>query len=265
MNHKKSLSIKNILNYADSSESENYIRSHFRRYKETIMLLPKTRKLSVLDIGTFIPFAMYLREVTKHKYVYHGIWKGEKKKKVKFRDQEFLLHNFDVERDRYPFHSESFDLISCCEVIEHLGLDPMNMIAECNRILKHDGLLLLTTPNATSLRNVFKILVGYSPYFYPSFTLSTNRHNREYAPREIDLMLLYGGFKIKKIFTKDVYFPEKLKLNASKILIRIILTAMNLFSKFRGDCIFVLAKKVGDIKNRYPVEFYDNIDQRVHR
>lgn len=138
----------------------------------------------------------------------------------------------------------------------------MSMIGECNRILKHNGVLLLTTPNATSLRNVLKILLGYSPYFYPSFTLSTDRHNREYAPREIEHLLMEGGFRVEKMFTKDVYFPEKLKFNGVKILIKSILRGMQLFSKFRGDCIFVIAKKIGGIKNRYPVEFYDNIDHR---
>lgn len=251
-----------LLRYVSEDFGIKYIEQHLRRYAETVKLIPTSPRLKALDLGTFIPLAGYLKDTTKHSYAYHGIWKGEKMKKIKFQRQEFLLHNFDAEKDKYPFPNGSFDLILCCEVIEHLGLDPMNMIEECNRILKQNGLLLLTTPNATSLRNVFKILLGYSPYFYPSFTLTTDRHNREYAPREIEHIFAYGGFKVKKIFTKDVYFPEGLKLKGINILMKIILTAMSLFSKFRGDCIFVIAKKVGEVKNRYPIEFYDDIDHK---
>lgn len=262
MENKKNPDIQEIFTYVESTDGKNYIKKHIHRYKETVKLLPKIGRLSVLDLGTFIPFAIYLKKTTSHRYTYHGIWNGKKKKKIRFKRHEFMLHNFDVEKDAFPFANESFDLILCCEVIEHLGLDPMNMIAECNRILKHNGSLLLTTPNVTSLRNTFKILLGYAPYLYASFTLLHDRHNREYSPNEIHNMLAEGGFGVKKIFTKDVYYPERLKFSGLNLLLRVILTGVQLFSKLRGDCIFVLAQKISSIKNRYPSEFYDNIDHK---
>ena len=47
---------------------------------------------------------------------------------------------------RLPFADNEFDLIWCAEVIEHL-LDPAFTIAEFKRVLKPDGVLLMTTPN----------------------------------------------------------------------------------------------------------------------
>jgi SAM-dependent methyltransferase len=45
-----------------------------------------------------------------------------------------------------PFRDSQFDLVWCTEVIEHL-LDPAFAVSEFKRVLRHGGLLILTTPN----------------------------------------------------------------------------------------------------------------------
>ncbi|HKW74593.1 MAG TPA: class I SAM-dependent methyltransferase [Terriglobales bacterium] len=47
---------------------------------------------------------------------------------------------------RLPFPDNEFDLLWCSEVIEHL-LDPAFTIQEFKRVLKPEGMLLMTTPN----------------------------------------------------------------------------------------------------------------------
>ncbi len=46
-----------------------------------------------------------------------------------------------------PFQSRVFDLVTCFEVIEHVA-DPELIIADASRVIRHDGLLLISTPNA---------------------------------------------------------------------------------------------------------------------
>ncbi len=46
-----------------------------------------------------------------------------------------------------PFDDESFDVIWCSEVIEHLA-DPVFTVNEFRRVLKHGGRMVLTTPNS---------------------------------------------------------------------------------------------------------------------
>ncbi|MFY9607523.1 MAG: class I SAM-dependent methyltransferase [Blastocatellia bacterium] len=48
------------------------------------------------------------------------------------------------------YSGESFDVVYCSEVIEHL-VDPMTLLREIGRILRPGGLLYLTTPNFDSL------------------------------------------------------------------------------------------------------------------
>ncbi len=57
-----------------------------------------------------------------------------------------------------PFEKGHFDAIFASEVIEHVP-DPLAWITELKRILRRDGTLYLTTPNAVSYRHVGKNLL----------------------------------------------------------------------------------------------------------
>jgi hypothetical protein len=133
------------------------------------------------------------------------------------------------------------------------------MLVEINRVLRPDGLLLLTTPNVTSRRNVTKMLLGHSPFLYASFNLTKDRHNREYSPSEVVALLSCAGFCPQKLVTSDVYFPLArfpLRLLLHEALTRCLL-GLARHSHLRGDGIFVLARKAGPIVSRYPEQFYD--------
>jgi len=66
------------------------------------------------------------------------------------------LPGVDVEHDLlnfpYPFENESIDKIYLRHVIEHFAFENINFIMnECNRILKNDGLLIITVPHVFSI------------------------------------------------------------------------------------------------------------------
>lgn len=48
--------------------------------------------------------------------------------------------------ERFPFPEESFDVVFSSEVIEHIA-NYRNCLSEMYRVLRHDGLLILKTPN----------------------------------------------------------------------------------------------------------------------
>jgi len=88
--------------------------------------------------------------------------------------------------------------VLCCELIEHLMADPMHLMSEVNRILKPGGHLVLTTPNVAGLRpsrRFYRISSGLLPGIRPALESgeAEARHNREYTPREIRLLLENSG------------------------------------------------------------------------
>ncbi len=69
----------------------------------------------------------------------------------------------DLNEKNVPLESNSFDIIVASEVIEHL-INPLNTLNELNRILKKNGMLLVTTPNLMYWGNRIKFLKGEFRY-----------------------------------------------------------------------------------------------------
>ncbi|MEK7505344.1 MAG: class I SAM-dependent methyltransferase [Patescibacteria group bacterium] len=70
-----------------------------------------------------------------------------------------LKHNVE---EGLKFDDNSFDLIWCTEVIEHLH-DPDKFLNEINRVLSPGGLSVLTTPNSAWWFYVIVRLWGWTP------------------------------------------------------------------------------------------------------
>jgi SAM-dependent methyltransferase len=64
--------------------------------------------------------------------------------------------------ERLPFESESFDLVWCSEVIEHLH-KPDFAMSELRRVTRPGGHLVLTTPNSYALLFRAMALFGFTP------------------------------------------------------------------------------------------------------
>jgi ubiquinone/menaquinone biosynthesis C-methylase UbiE len=70
----------------------------------------------------------------------------------------------DLNTDKLPFPDNYFDAVIMEEVIEHL-VNPDNALEEAYRILKPDGIFILTTPNLAWWVNRLILLLGYQPYW----------------------------------------------------------------------------------------------------
>ncbi len=56
---------------------------------------------------------------------------------------------------RLPFRDDSFDVVSCFEVLEHLD-DPAGALGEMARVLRPGGSLLLSVPNDAGIKHRLK-------------------------------------------------------------------------------------------------------------
>lgn len=84
-----------------------------------------------------------------------------------------------------PFGDARFDVVFAAEFIEHLAeADGRSFLREARRVLRHGGLVLLTTPNPAYWRTrLFRIRISGGP------------HLRVYAPRELEALLREAGFE----------------------------------------------------------------------
>ncbi|MEV6240848.1 class I SAM-dependent methyltransferase [Lentzea sp. NPDC051838] len=84
-----------------------------------------------------------------------------------------------------PLRDESVDVVANLQVIEHLW-DQEGFLAECRRVLKPGGKLIVTTPNRLT--------------FSPGQDTPLNPfHTRELAPSELDEMLKEAGFRVDEL------------------------------------------------------------------
>jgi SAM-dependent methyltransferase len=150
--------------------------------------------------------------------------------------------NFDAQKP-WPLQAEAFDLVLCCEVLEHLDKDPMCALAEANRVLRHGGMLLLTTPNICSARGLDAMMKGYAPYLFASFSRRfADRHAIEYDVHTLSAMLHAAGFDAT-ISTRNVWgVAPEIPADAE--------------SAHRGDCFIVTATKAGPVRDRFPAAIY---------
>lgn len=73
----------------------------------------------------------------------------------------------DLNNENLPYTSNSFDLVTITEVIEHLD-DYRRILKDIFRVLRPGGLMVVTTPNILNLKSRFRFLVfGFHNLFGP--------------------------------------------------------------------------------------------------
>jgi len=108
---------------------------------------------------------------------------------------------------RLPFHDGSFDAVVCIDGIEHIER-PFDFVAECRRILRPGGAILLSTPNITALRSRWRwLLTGFhNKGKVPLNEANPNplHHIGLLSFPELRYMLHRSGFQITAIRTNRV-------------------------------------------------------------
>jgi glycosyltransferase involved in cell wall biosynthesis/SAM-dependent methyltransferase len=247
--------------FTNDPQATSYLHKHGRRIIETVQLAPVgAPEQRLLELSSYLQMTPLIKRYGHYgEIVLTNWWQGPEREITRtIRHSEtneelsFKMQNVDVERDRFPFPDAHFDVALCCELIEHLTEDPMHMLIELNRVLKWGGLLILTTPNITSAFSLGKALAGNSPYVYGEYNPQSrgDRHSREYAPSEIRVALNAAGFKVVKLFTKDLW------CQTDDAFLR-GLDHTGVPRELRGDNIFAVGRKLSTQFDRYPDGLYD--------
>lgn len=249
--------VDQLIESASHADQKKYYLDHRIRYiytlRELHSCLSKHRFLEIGSSGFFLKALKGLNEKMEVYGTSYAEFPGFEKKIAPFDTAEefgFFLGN--AEKHQYQVEPGYFDLVLCAEVIEHMTVDPMGFLSELNRVLDVDGLLLITTPNIVSSRSIFRALNQEMPYNYHNFNKQhiADRHNIEYSPKLLSALLYSAGFEVLSTVTENVWsLPDKKMEEIYKLF--------GFDSNLRGDDIFMLAKKVSDVKDRYPSCLYD--------
>ncbi len=254
-----------LLSWAKNEESLRYLRQHLSRLLKTLALTPPGGPSDrILEMGAYLQITPALQfrlgygEVRGCYFGPSGLTECRSARSSSGEEFSCDIDLFDAEKDPFPYPDASFSTILCCELLEHLAADPMHMMSEINRILKPGGHLVLTTPNAASLRALDAILNLHHPGFFQAYIRPVPdgepeaRHNREYAPPEISLLLEDSGFEIALLETgefADAPHPEH-------AWIVHLLNRYQCPATLRGDDIFAVGRKVSAIRSRFPAWLY---------
>jgi SAM-dependent methyltransferase len=128
------------------------------------------------------------------------------------------------------FPDASFDAVTLIEVIEHLR-HPRSLLAECRRVLRPGGILLVTTPNAGSwtARVMGSRWCGFS-------LTAMGGHVSLFSPRSLRMIAERSGFAVARTETRNVRFFERGQ--CSEVLYRgakIVSEALNWPARLMGE------------------------------
>ena len=118
---------------------------------------------------------------------------------------------------KLPFRNQSFDCMLCIQAVDYIDNEKKFFFAECNRVLKDNGLLIFTSSNKNSYKRVVTRLlsfVGHNPYAHlqtikndpPPFTDLKNLRQK----------LNNSGFTVEKI--GGYYWLPASRYNTSKLV-----------------------------------------------
>jgi SAM-dependent methyltransferase len=127
---------------------------------------------------------------------------------------DFRVHDLT---QTFPFPDDTFDLVWCSEVLEHL-FSPLGVLREIERVLKPGGMLMATTPAHGKLKNLAIALFAFERHYDPEYP-----HIRFFTLRSLGGLMEKAGLRVvsattcgSKLGVRDFLFPTNNLVTAAK-------------------------------------------------
>lgn len=150
----------------------------------------------------------------------------------------------------------SYDLIFAGDIIEHLIYTDEFMI-NINRLLKPNGLVVVSTPNISSLGRRLLLLLGKSPFLEISKIQEVNLHNapivghiRYFTPKTLQSLISYWGFKPLSYHHNGIGLPGLMNSYKLGMLFPSLATHMT-----------IIARKIRENETDLPFDPVENLEK----
>lgn len=225
-----------------------YVRLHYFRFLTTLSWVTKKSATGSkgLEIGTWPGYlALALRNAGYEET-------GVDIDPSRIQNIGFNISQINLHTNPLPFPDNSFDFITCTEVIEHIETAILpTIIREVYRVLKPTGHLFITTPNKNRLGQILRRNKTH-------VDSHGHGHEHEYQKAEVAHIIKNAGFYIERVRTisfyagigktkNDTYFYPLLNFsyydNKKRNIFKLFLYPfLKYMSPFR-DSFYVIAKK----------------------
>lgn len=174
-------------------------KNQLTRRDRVLEMLGSISGKRILDVGCGIGFVS--RNLVRKNEV-HGVdISAEYLSRAASRGIE--TEQWDIQKG-LPFDSSSFDIVLATEILEHI-FDTDALLSEVRRVLKEEGVFVLTVPNVCSLASRVQVVLGRSPsYIEHHCREGMAGHIRGYNLSAIKRQLVEHGFKIEEIKTNAI-------------------------------------------------------------
>lgn len=124
-----------------------------------------------------------------------------------------------------PFSDGFFDYVFAGEIIEHI-IDTELILREISRVLRKNGVIVITTPNLVHLPDRIAFIKGNCPCQIQPFHQYLKFHVRQFTHGSLSMMLEQFGFKIIERCSSTVVFERdsnnnNVVVNHSELLARL--------------------------------------------
>lgn len=196
--------MKDLLQDSDQGELA-YQKYHAKRFSFMFSVLDSIKPFdTVLEIGPYV--------ISHHltQQGYHVDSLGYKSPKLITTGRHT---DFDIESISSPgnLQAGNYDVVICCEVIEHLRLDLNLIFRQLSALAKPGGHVVIQTPNAVALKNRVSMLFGRNPFemIRDDYRPGGSGHLREFTMKELLDYAAKNSLVAVKTYCKNYFdFPS---------------------------------------------------------